>query len=57
LNAAIGMVDQAGTRPLCRNGHPQSRQWQVGAQMIRHGRGDVDFGCDLLAGVALPTQA
>src|SRR3981189_348403 len=26
------MVDQAGTRPLCRKG----RQWQFGAQMIRH---------------------
>jgi hypothetical protein len=30
------MVDQAGTWSLCRNGHPQSRQSQVGAQIIRH---------------------
>src|SRR5467141_2675566 len=30
------MVDQAGTRPLCRNGHRYGRQWQFGAQMIRH---------------------
>src|ERR1700738_4730477 len=30
------MVDQDRTRPLCPNGHPQGRQWQFGAQMIRH---------------------
>src|SRR6516164_8546009 len=30
------MVDQAGARPLCGNGHREGRQWQFGAQMIRH---------------------
>ena len=34
LNAAIGMVDQAGARPLRRDRHPQGRQWQFGAQMV-----------------------
>lgn len=36
LNAAIGMVDQAGIWPLRRDCHPQRRQRQLGAQMIRH---------------------
>ena len=36
LNAAIGMVDQAGARPLRRDRHPQGCQRQVGAQMIAH---------------------
>ena len=36
LNAATGMVDQAGTWPLRRDRHPQGRQGQVGAQMVRH---------------------
>src|SRR4051812_49054714 len=35
LNAAIGMVDQAGARPLHRDGHAQGCQRQLGAQMIR----------------------
>jgi hypothetical protein len=30
------MVDQTGARPLGRDGHRQSCQWQVGAQIIRH---------------------
>src|SRR3977135_117728 len=30
------MVNQTDARPLCRNGHRQGRQWQFGAQMIRH---------------------
>src|SRR5882762_2184654 len=30
------MVNQTGARPLCRNGHRYGRQWQFGAQMIRH---------------------
>src|SRR4051812_48908078 len=30
------MVDQAGTRSLRRDRHPQGCQWQVGSQMIRH---------------------
>src|SRR5207237_4135605 len=36
LNASIGTVDQAGARPLPRDGHLQRCQRQVGAQMIRH---------------------
>jgi hypothetical protein len=36
LNAAIGMVDQAGVRPLRRDGHLQCCQRQAGAQMIGH---------------------
>src|SRR5580700_970437 len=36
LNAAVGMVDQAGARPLRRDGHPQGRQWQFSAQMVLH---------------------
>src|SRR3984893_15543391 len=36
LDAAIGMVDQTGTRPLHRDGHPQSCQRQGGPQMSRH---------------------
>jgi hypothetical protein len=30
------MVDEACPRPLGRDGHPQGRQWQAGAQMIAH---------------------
>src|SRR3984885_2931230 len=30
------MVDQAGARPLRRDGHPQCRQWQLSAQMVCH---------------------
>src|SRR6266699_3369401 len=36
------MVDQTSSRPLCRNGHRQSRQWKCGAQMICHRPAD-DF--------------
>src|ERR1700739_3251982 len=36
LNAPIGMMDQADAWPLCRDRHLQGRQWQAGAQMIRH---------------------
>src|SRR4029078_13691857 len=36
LNAPIRMVDQAGARPLHRDGHAQGCQGQVGAQMILH---------------------
>ena len=36
LNAPIGMVDQAGARPLRRDGHLQCGQRQVGAQVIVH---------------------
>src|SRR6202011_2372763 len=34
LNAAIGMMDEAGARALRRDCHPQCRERQFGAQMI-----------------------
>ena len=36
LNAAIGMMDQPGARPLRLDRHLQRIQWQCGAQMVAH---------------------
>src|SRR6266700_6752720 len=47
LNAAIGMVDQAGTSSLRRDRHPQGCQRQVSSQMIRHRPADDPSGVEV----------